>query len=155
MDKEIEYLVSLLKQTFEKGAWHGPSVKESIEDVDQAQAFKRLPDTHSIIELVAHMTAWRAYTIRKLKGDAEYKVTDELNFPQAESWPETLRRLEESQMLLLSELETFPAGKLQEEVPGRANPLTFYMLLHGMIHHDVYHAGQIVLIKKANTGQSF
>lgn len=155
METEIKNIVSLLKQTFEKGAWHGPSVMDSLEEVGEAQAFQRLPDTHSIIELVAHMAAWKTYTTKKLEGDASYKVTDELNFPHPTSWEDALKRLQESQRELVSALETFPAQKLQEHIPGTTAPYTYYTLLHGIIHHDLYHTGQIVLIKKANRAQSF
>lgn len=155
MESEIKNLVSLLKQTFEKGAWHGPSVLESLEGVDEAQAFKRLGHTHSIVELVGHMAAWKTYTARKLKGDVAYKVTDEMNFPALDSLHEGMKRLHESHAALVSAVETFPAHKLSEPFPGSTTPYTFYSLIHGIIHHDLYHAGQIMLIKKATTEQTF
>lgn len=149
MDKEIADLIALLKQTFTKGAWHGPSVLEALEDVTEEQAFRKLPETHSIIELVGHMTAWRLYTCKKLQGDATYKVTQELNFPKQEDWRQTLSDLEESQRQLVAALEKFSAGQLEEDVPGTATPLKYYTLVHAIIHHDLYHTGQIVLLKKA------
>ena len=149
MEIEIQNIISLLEQTFEKGSWHGPAVKEAVENVREEQAFKRFPGTHSIIELVAHMTSWRTYVVKKLTGDADYKVSDELNFPVATDWVMTLQRLEETQKELLDALKKLPVQKLYEQVPGNNKPLTYYTLLHGIIHHDVYHAGQISLIKKS------
>ena len=154
MKSEIQNLVTLLKQTFEKGAWHGPALMETLNGVNETQAFKRLPGTHNIIELVAHMAAWKMYTIKKLRGDTSYKVTDELNFPKLANWDEALRLLRESQNLLLSAVETFPSEKLQEEIPGSTDHLTFYSMIHGIIQHDLYHAGQIFLIKKAMLAQT-
>jgi hypothetical protein len=61
MESEIERIISLLKQTFEKGAWHGPSVKEGLQGITEEQALQKLPHTHSILELVGHMTAWRHF----------------------------------------------------------------------------------------------
>jgi len=155
MENEIKNLVSLLKQTFEKGAWHGPSVQEALEKISESDAFKRLPHTHSILELIAHMTAWRIYAIKKLEGDSAYQVTADLNFPEVKNWEEAVQRLKESQQLLLSALEIFPAKKLSEQVPGKETPLTYYTLVHGIIHHDLYHTGQIMLIEKANSTQTF
>ena len=155
MESEIRNLVSLLKQTFEKGAWHGPSVLESLEGVHEAQALKRLGNTHSIVELVAHMAAWKTYTAKKLNGDDAYKVTDEMNFPALGSLQEAMKRLQESHAALISAVETFPAHKLSEPFAGSTTPYTYYSLLHGIIHHDLYHAGQIMLIKKANAEQTF
>src|SRR5688500_1556159 len=149
METEIQNLFSLLKQTYEKGAWHGPSVMEGLENISDEQAFGRLPNTHSIIELVAHMTAWRTYIVEKLKGNVTYKVTDELNFPQIRNWKQAVQQLDESQAQLISAVEKFPSQKLQEQFPGPEQPFTYYNVLHGIIHHDLYHTGQIMLIKKA------
>ena len=154
MKSEIQNLVTLLKQSFEKGAWHGPAVMETLDGISEEQAFKRLGNTHSIIELVAHMAAWKTYTMKKLKGDTLYKVTDEMNFPKLANWEEALRQLRESQSQLLSALETFPSERLQEEIPGTTNHYTFYAIIHGIIQHDLYHAGQIMLIKKATLVQT-
>ena len=154
METEIKRIVSLLEQTFERGAWHGPSVKEALENISEAQALKRLPDTHSIIELVAHMTSWRMYVVRKLAGDESYKVKEEDNFPTSSDWSACLLNLSESQRQLIAGLLSSTEGKLYQQVPGQKGPLTFYTLLHSIIHHDLYHAGQIILIKKATATQS-
>lgn len=146
---EIQRIISLLRQTFEKDAWHGPSVREGLADISAEQALRRLPNTHSIIEIVAHMTAWRKYVLRKLDDDGEYTVSDEMNFPQSSDWAETVRQLEESQATLLASLEKFPDEKLDQPVAGITTGRTYYKLLHGIIHHDLYHTGQILLIKKA------
>ena len=153
METEIQYLLSLLRKTFEKGAWHGPTVTESLEGLSEAHAFNRLPNTHSIIELVAHMTAWRKYVTKKLKGDAEYKVTEELNFPQPDNWRKTLNELHESQNELMAAIETFAPANLMQQVPWTPEPFSYFDILHGIIHHDLYHIGQINLIKKATLAQ--
>jgi hypothetical protein len=77
-----------------------------------------------------------------------------MNFPQRESWTETLQQLDASQAQLIAAFETFPPGKLHEQVPGSKEAFTFYSILHGIIHHDLYHAGQIMLIKKTFSQQS-
>jgi len=107
-----------------------------------------LPESHSIIELVAHMTAWRIFVIKKMQGDEVYKVTEEMNFPAAANWPEALQALDKSQAELLATLEAFDSGKLHEIVPHGSYRYSFYTLLHGIIHHDLYHTGQIAIIRK-------
>jgi hypothetical protein len=150
MDTEIQYIISLLRKTFNKGAWHGPTVRESLDGLSESQVFNRLPDTHSIIELVAHMAAWRKYVVKKLKGDVAYKVTEELNFPQPDNWESTLNELYESQNELLAAIETFAPANLEEQVPWTQEPFSYYAII---IHHDLYHIGQINLIKKATVAQ--
>jgi len=148
MENEIKNIHKLLQRTFEKNAWHGPAVKEVLENITPEQSRKRLPDSHSIIELVAHMTAWRVFLIKKLQGDSAYKVTEEMNFPAAADWPMALEELDKSQMKLLETVMAFDHTKLHEVVPHGTYNYSYYSLLHGIIHHDLYHAGQIALIKK-------
>jgi uncharacterized damage-inducible protein DinB len=148
MKTETEKITSLLKRTFERGAWHGPSVKEVLKGVDENLALKRLNNTHNIIELVAHMISWRRYVINRLQGNNSFTVNDEMNFPKRNDWNTVLEELEESQQKLLELVEKFPVYKLSELVPVSEQNYTYYTLLNGIIHHDVYHAGQIMLIRR-------
>jgi hypothetical protein len=75
-------------------------------------------------------------------------VTDEMNFPTPTDWVKTLEELETSQHRLLEALKDFDSSKLYEAVPHGSYNYNFYTLLHGIIHHDLYHAGQIALLKK-------
>ena len=149
MKTEIQNIAATLKHTFLKNAWHGPSVKETLESLTSEQANKRLPNTHSIIELVAHMTSWRAFVISRLTGNDDFKVSDELNFPNEKNWEKAILDLDESQSQLMAALENFPESRLSDIVPHGEYKYTFYILLHGIIHHDLYHTGQIALIKKS------
>lgn len=148
-DREIQHILSLLRRTFEGEAWHGPTVKQALAGISDEQAFTRLPNTHSIIELVAHMAVWKQYVTKKLRGDTEYRVTDEINFSKPRDWNETKNRLQESHLELLASIATLPADILSEQVPWTHDPFTYFTVLHGIIHHDLYHAGQIILIKKS------
>lgn len=153
METETQHILSLLRKTFDKGAWHGPTVKESLEGLSEADVFNRLANTHSIIELVGHMAAWRRYVAKKLNGDVAYKVTEELNFPQQGDWEKTLNELQESQNELLAAIESSAPANLMQQVPWTQEPFSYYSILHGIIHHDLYHIGQINLIKKATLTQ--
>jgi uncharacterized damage-inducible protein DinB len=154
MPTEIEKITKLLQRSFEKGAWHGPAVKEVLQDITQETSSKRLPNTHSIIELAGHLTTWRNYVAKKLNGETAYTVPDEMNFPGITDWSKAMAGLEESQQNLLLALSKFPAEKLADLVQGVSHKYTYYTMLHGIIHHDLYHTGQIILIKKATAAQS-
>ncbi len=149
MTSEIQNILELLKSTFEKKAWYGPSLKEALKDITPEQGSYRINNTHSIIELVAHITAWRTFVTKKLEGDLEYKVTNELNFPTPTTWETAIQDLEESQVKLMAAIRNFDSSLLHDSVPNSSYGYTFFTLLHGIIHHDVYHTGQIVLIKKS------
>jgi uncharacterized damage-inducible protein DinB len=95
-----------------------------------------------------HMTAWRIFVIKKLEGDQEYKVAEEMNFPSSNNWSEALQALDDSQAALLQALESFDNARLYEIVRHSSYNYSYYTLLHGLIHHDLYHAGQIALTRK-------
>ncbi|MFZ6011007.1 MAG: DinB family protein [Bacteroidota bacterium] len=146
--KEVNNILSLLRKTYEKDAWHGQAVKEVLEGITPDMALKKLSNTHSIIELVAHMTTWRIYVTRKLEGDPNFHVSDEMNFPKVSDWKKAVSDLDNSQAELIKAIEKFPEQRLHEQVPHTKNKYTFYTLLHGIVHHDLYHLGQIALLKK-------
>src|SRR5690242_18958226 len=86
----------LLEKTFLGPAWHGPSVLEALDNISEPVAFRKGTETHSIIELVAHMTAWRNFDTQRLNGDAAYEVSDAENFPFTTNWAEAQNNLKES-----------------------------------------------------------
>jgi uncharacterized damage-inducible protein DinB len=148
MKDELQRLADIYRNSFEGFAWHGPPVMEVLKEVTPDQADRRLGSHHSIHELVAHMTAWRVFALEKLNGNEAYDVSEEQNFPdQPLPWADTLNALRRSQEELLTALGKLTAAKLSEKVPGKK--YSFYTLLHGIIHHDLYHLGQIALIRKA------
>ncbi len=149
---EIQNLIDTLSHTFEKNAWHGPAVLEALDDLRDAQAEQRMGNSHNIIELIAHMTAWRNFVCEKLEGNTAFDiVTDEMNFPINKNLKTAILELKASQKRLLKLLEQTPVEKLEEKVPGR--PFKFKVMLNGIIHHDLYHTGQIVLLKKYHNEQ--
>ena len=97
------------------------------------------------------MTAWRTFVIHKLQGDFDYLVSDSMNFPQPTVWLTAVNELKKSQAKLMREMEKFSNDRLDEFIPHAAYKCTFSALLHGIIHHDLYHIGQIALIKKSVT----
>lgn len=71
-----------------------------------------------------------------------------MNFPSDPNWPRALADLRESQTKLLEMVQEMDDSKLAEIVPHGSYTYSFYTLLLGIIHHDLYHTGQIALLKK-------
>jgi uncharacterized damage-inducible protein DinB len=153
MPTEINRISQLLQATFNGEPWHGSSVMHTLAGITATQAAARpLTHIHSIWELVLHMTAWRTFAREKLRGNAAYDITGtEQDWPpvvrtDAQAWQQALLNLEQSQQHLLDVLNQCGDELLDKQVPGRK--YTCYVLLQGIIHHDLYHAGQIALLKK-------
>lgn len=149
---ELQILIRQLRFTFQGTAWHGPSLQEIIEAVTLAQATLRIGETHNIAELVHHIYAWRVYVIHHLKEqNSNFEVAEDFNFIRidtldAEHWKKLKEQLLQSQEELLQLLESTKSGLLDKTVSRREFP--FSKVLHGILHHDVYHAGQIRLLHK-------
>ncbi len=150
---EAARIAQTLREAYDGPAWHGPAVREILREITPGQAAGRpIPGAHSIWEIVLHMTAWRQFGWHKLAGDPAFDLaTPEQDWPAVENdslpaWEAALTALEKSQQQLLEALEKLPDARLAETVPGRDH--SYYKLLHGIIAHDLYHGGQIVLLKK-------
>lgn len=145
--------INQFKQVYEKGAWFGDTYLEKLKDVTEQEAFTQpLEGFHSIAELVAHVTYWRLPIVRKLKGDKNYQGLNESpdNWPEltslkAKGWKTILKEFDESQQQLVKLLsEAKPAFFEEEYAPGSS----WTYITEGIIQHDVYHLGQIGLVKK-------
>jgi hypothetical protein len=150
--KEIERLISLLNAGFHGGAWHGPSVLEATKDLKIKVAGHRIKGIHTIAELVYHITSWRIFAVKKIAGDTAYVVkTENQNWGSFKTVDEfeletLIMELTLSHDELMLVLEEKNDNFLDEIVPGAE--YNFYTLLHGIVHHDLYHTGQISILKK-------
>ena len=148
---ETERIVNQMNRAFQGNAWHGPSVMKILRGLTSDQAAARLfPDTHTIGELVAHMTAWKRIVARRVSGKV-VRVTPAQDWPTPNgSWPKAVSGLRQAHVELVSAVRRLPPSRLGAKVPGKSHD--HYITLHGMVQHDLYHAGQIALLKKAMRG---
>lgn len=105
----------------------------------------------SIAGLLRHMIAWRVFTIKKLRGMADFKIDpesaanwDSSNVSEKE-WNGLLKLLKKTQDALLGVFETLESENFTEGVPGSIYKKDY--LIRGIIQHDVYHLGQIAVLK--------
>ena len=151
---EIERILDQLKRAFEGNAWHGPSLREALAGVTAAQANARpLANAHSIQELVHHIAVWESVGRRRLEGDrAQIDISSPDDWPPADekseaAWEQAKAALDRGHEALREAIAHVPDARLDE--PIFEGMSTVYVTLHGVIHHDLYHAGQIAMLKKA------
>jgi uncharacterized damage-inducible protein DinB len=150
--KEEEHLADQLKKAFEGGAWHGPSVKEALLNISSLNANARpIKHVHSIWEIVLHLNAWHDAVRKRLIG-LTVNLSDEEDWPPIKNvsefaWTTAVENLGKSMNNLLKTISDFDESKLHDIIPGLN--YTNYFLICGLIQHDIYHAGQIALLKKA------
>lgn len=150
---EIKRINDQLKRAFEGTAWHGPSVSEVLAGVTAEQAAAHLiANAHSIWEITLHIATWERVGRRRIEETTPLDVSDEEDWPAVEdtsddAWTNTLDELRRNHETLRAAIRQLDEARLEEIVPG--TQYSVYFLLHGVIQHDLYHAGQIALLKKA------
>jgi len=153
MTQEIKRIHKNISAIYDGSPWHGDNVLSYLSDVSAEMAVKKSEKlNHSIAEIVCHMTAWRNFVIEKIKGNVAYEVWDTeknwqkiISLSEAE-WQAIKDDLLKNQAQLLQKIEQMPESMLSSPVDGRK--YNFRLLLQGIAQHDIYHAGQISMIKK-------
>ena len=149
---EINRILDQMDRAFSGEAWHGPDLTQLLNGISSEDASRHpVPGAHSIWELVNHIAAWNTIVQQKSKGEP-VEVTTELDWPPVwevsdVSWKRSLATLVENRTRLRNHVKTVRDGQLDERVQ-REN-YSQYVLLHGSVQHDLYHAGQIAVLKKA------
>ena len=155
---EASRLIDQFKRAHDGDPWHGSPVKAILEGVTAEQAARKPADgAHSIWELVLHLTGWRNEVARRAKGEpaAEPVAGDwpAIGDPTPARWTAALAALGESHANLVRVVRGMSDDHLLKPTNDPRNqPLgtgvSYYELLHGVVQHDAYHAGQIAILKK-------
>jgi uncharacterized damage-inducible protein DinB len=153
MKSELERIEAQLSRSFEGGAWHGPSLLEALAGVtpEEAQAHP-VRGAHSIWELVLHLGGTYRLVLRRLQGDDAQLTPDEdwppVPAPTATAWSEAIETLRGLNKRVRGAILAFRPDRLDEPLLAEP-PYTAYVQFVGITQHDLYHAGQIAILKRA------
>lgn len=145
-------LADQLERAFRGGAWHGPALMEILSDLPLESARWRPNATsHSIAEIVGHLTYWLEDTSRQMLGESrpQGEPGQDWGHPKLDSeaaWQEAVAALEGAHVRLRAEVLQLSESRLDEARPG--SDTTFRGLLLGTLQHNAYHAGQMALLRK-------
>lgn len=158
MTSESARLIDQFKRAHDGDPWHGSPVKTILKGITNEQAARRPPGgTHSIWELVLHMAGWRDEVARRATGQPAAEPADgdwpAVGEPTAARWQAALAALDAAHEHLVEVVRALPDERLLQPTSDPRNPplgtgVTYYELLHGIVQHDAYHAGQIAVIRK-------
>jgi len=147
-------LADQIRRAFEGNAWHGDSLLELVADVNpKTAAAKPIKNAHSIWELLLHITAWDD-AVRRRAGGETVDPSDEQNFPSVKdvseaAWRQAIESMKHTHNELIKAVAAFPDSRLQDQVPGKTEKYhNFFYMFSGIVQHELYHAGQIALLKK-------
>lgn len=149
---EIPRILDQMDRTFSGDAWHGPSLTVLLDGISAEDASRHpVAQAHSIWEIVHHVRAWNAIVQQRLRNES-VDPTPEMDWPPVwevteSAWKRALDDLRESRERLRLAVEQLSESHLDEK-PGNSR-YSCYVMLHGLVQHDLYHAGQIAVLKKA------
>lgn len=148
-----QQLLSILDQAYGRRSWHGTNLGGSIRGLSMDRAAWRPdPERHNIWEIVVHAAYWKYVVRRRLTGEARgsfpLKGSNWFRRPidaTEESWRSDVALLGEMHRSLRAMVANLPAGKLHGPLAGSKETCSW--LISGAAAHDLYHAGQIQLLK--------
>jgi hypothetical protein len=152
-DELIEALEDQLRRSMEGGAWNGPSVREALDGIQASDAAQHaIPGAHSCWELVLHLSGSYQLVLRRLEGNAAPFLPQEdwpvVPTPSDEHWRRDVQSLYALNAQLRAAVRNFPRERLFEPLVADP-PFPAFTQFIGLTQHDLYHAGQIVLLKRA------
>lgn len=158
MNPVIEKLVIELDKPMNGDPWYGSSIKKVLDGITHEEAFA-VPfiNAHSIAEITLHIYAWINEVNSRLEGNkpADPKMGD---WPKVEKyekhyWTEIRSNIYKEHERLISLVKNFPFERFEERVgkervPELGTGFSYREMLVGLMQHNVYHLGQIAILKK-------
>jgi uncharacterized damage-inducible protein DinB len=151
---QVQLLLQLIDEAYHSKAWHGTNLRGSIRGLSAQQAAWRPKSTrHNIWEIVIHCAYWKYIVRRRLSGEKKgsfllkgsnwFKCPKRLN---EKTWQENLRMLDEIHQSMCKVIARLKPSDLTQKPAG--SKFTIVSTVSGIACHDVYHAGQIQLLKR-------
>lgn len=156
---ECRRLAELVERVLEGDCWHGPNVVTLLEGLTPRQAAAvAVPGAHTVWELVLHMTGWADEVRARLGGSVAGEPASgdwpTMPEPSDAAWSTSVETLLTSHRRLATAIGAVSDEALETPVidyrdRAAGTGLSKYLTLHGLVHHTVYHAGQLALLRRA------
>ncbi len=157
-DDAITTLLALLDEAYDRRSWHGPNLRGSLRGLRAAQAaWRPARGRHNAWELAVHAAYWKYAALRRLTGEkrgsfaragSNWLATP--TPPTEAAWRRDLGLLADCHRRLRAAVAGLQDADLVRRTPGGQE--TIGRLVRGVAAHDLYHAGQIQLIKRMMRG---
>jgi hypothetical protein len=145
--KSDKLILRFLDEAYENRTWHGPNLKQSLRGISAKQAaWRPAPGRHNIWELAVHAAYWKYAVRRRIEGGTRgsFVLKGSNFFERPKELTETAWRADRD--LLEQEHRALRSTVTRALEIGRAEP--WLATIYGVAFHDVYHAGQIRLLRR-------
>jgi hypothetical protein len=156
---EIDLLVRMLDEAYDRRSWHGANLRGAIRGLDvPAASWRPAPRRHNIWEIAVHAAYWKYAVWRRIRGAKrgsfpldgsdwfERPAGSDARRAQQAQWRRDRALLADMHAQLRETVAALTPDVLSRALPGSALPAR--ALITGIAAHDLYHAGQIQLLKR-------
>ena len=147
--KTDRILLALLDEGFSRKTWHGPNLVQSLRGLNARQAaWRPAPGRHNIWEVALHSAYWKYAVRRRLEGGkrGSFVLKGSNFFARPEKGRATEKAWKADRELLAKEHQALRAA--MEKILRSPRSEKVLPMLYGIAFHDVYHAGQIRLLRR-------
>ena len=158
--REIEVLLAVIDQAFDKKSWHGTNLRGSLRGITHSEAsWRPAPERHNIWELALHAAYWKYIVRRRLLGEPRgtfpHRGSDWFPRPEGKTaidWKQDVRLVVDTHRALRKAIHQLRPAELHFTPAG--STVSNFALISGVAAHDLYHAGQIQLLKRLGAKES-
>ena len=151
---EVTQLLAILDQAYNKPSWHGANLRGSIRGLSPKRAaWRPAPKRHNIWENVVHAAYWKYAISRRFvdqpRGSFQYRGSNWFRAPHEmteRAWKADVALLDRMHGVLRDAVAKLSPRQLRQTPPGKR--VSNFTVLSGIAAHDLYHAGQIQLLKR-------
>lgn len=155
---DIDCLVQIIDRAYNRRSWHGTNLRGAIRGLTAAEAtWRPAPSRHNVWEIVLHAAYWKYAVWRRLTGGFRGSFPlrgsnwfDRSDGKMTKAWKEEVALLDRTHQTLRESITKLSQQKLYRPAPG--GTVTYFDLVAGVAAHDLYHAGQIQLLKRLYRG---
>jgi uncharacterized damage-inducible protein DinB len=149
--KETQRITKLFEDLYDGDPWIDVTILGVLKNVSAQQAAKKIaPGRNSIWQIVNHIISWRENVLLRVQGTVINTPNNNYFIEIADisetAWQQSLERLQNSQQQWIAFLKHFNESDFDKIYP--TNKMSYFEHIHGIIQHDAYHLGQIVLLTK-------
>src|SRR6476620_1556437 len=149
--KETERIASLFEKLYQGSPWIDVNIKDTLAIITAEDAASHpIEKCNSIWQIVNHLISWRLNVLKRIQGEVittpNHNYFLEITDTSEAAWKKTLQHLDESQQKWMAFLKTFNTEDFSKIYPN--NNMDYYEHIHGILQHDCYHLGQILLLAK-------
>ena len=150
-DRSIALLLDLVDEAFDHVAWHGTTLHGAVRGVTPREAaWRPARGRHNIRELTLHAAYWK-YAVRgrltgDLRGAFPLRGSNWFDADPSRTWKDDVRLLVAEHRKLRAAIAAYPASALNKAIDAKRQTAAYS--IRGIAAHDLYHAGQIQLLKR-------